>query len=144
MSHRQREWHSLTMPYLTTNGIRLSYERSGRGESVLLVMGSGAAGRVWTVHQTPALNQAGYEIVTFDHRGISPSDVPPGKYTLEEMVTDTAELIKGKIRHPALGRLDRGFDILDLKPLTEEHPMARAPADFSGAAHLDSESTTPT
>ena len=82
------------MPYVSTNGIRLSYERSGRGESVLLVMGSGAAGRVWTLHQTPALHDAGYETVTFDNRGIPPSDALPGKYTLEEMVGDTAGLIE--------------------------------------------------
>ena len=49
------------MPYLTTNGIRLSYQRSGSGEPVLLIMGSSAAGHVWTLHQTPALHKAGYE-----------------------------------------------------------------------------------
>ncbi|WP_245687278.1 alpha/beta fold hydrolase [Streptacidiphilus griseoplanus] len=77
-----------------TNGIRLAYERSGRGEPVLLIMGSDAAGRVWTMHQTPALNRAGYETVVFDNRGIAPSDAPPGKYTLEEMVDDTRGLIE--------------------------------------------------
>ncbi|WP_406289183.1 alpha/beta fold hydrolase [Embleya sp. NBC_00896] len=82
------------MPYLHANGIRLSYERTGRGESVLLIMGSGAAGRVWTLHQTPALNQAGYETVTFDNRGIAPSDAPAGKYSLEDMVADTTGLIE--------------------------------------------------
>lgn len=81
------------MPYLHANGIRLSYERSGRGESVLLIMGSGAAGRVWTMHQTPALHRAGFETVVFDNRGIAPSDVPPGKYSLEDMVADTKGLI---------------------------------------------------
>lgn len=34
------------MPYLATNGIRLSYERSGHGENVLLIMGQNAAGHV--------------------------------------------------------------------------------------------------
>lgn len=69
------------MPYVNANGVRLAYERSGRGENVLLVMGSGAAGHVWTMHQTPALHRAGYGTVVFDNRGISPSDVPPGKYS---------------------------------------------------------------
>lgn len=82
------------MPFASTNGIRLSYERSGRGESVLLVMGSGAAGRVWTVHQTPALHDAGFETVTFDNRGIPPSDAVAGKYSLDDMVADTAGLIE--------------------------------------------------
>jgi pimeloyl-ACP methyl ester carboxylesterase len=42
------------MPYALSNGIRLAYQRSGRGEPVLLIMGSGAAGHVWNMHQTPA------------------------------------------------------------------------------------------
>jgi pimeloyl-ACP methyl ester carboxylesterase len=81
------------MPYVHTNGIRLAYQRSGQGDSVLLIMGSSAAGRVWTLHQTPALNQAGYETVTFDNRGIPPSDAPPGQYSLADMVADTRGLI---------------------------------------------------
>ncbi|MGW0885784.1 alpha/beta fold hydrolase [Streptomyces sp. NPDC002671] len=82
------------MPFVTVNGIRLAYERQGRGEPVLLIMGSGAAGRVWTMHQTPALNAAGYETITFDNRGIGGSDAPPGMYTLEELVADTAGLME--------------------------------------------------
>nr|WSY57446.1 alpha/beta hydrolase [Streptomyces sp. NBC_00886] len=82
------------MPHVFTNGIRLSYERSGRGERVLMIMGSSAAGRVWTLHQTPALNEAGYQAITFDNRGIAPSDIPPGKYNMADMVADTKGLIE--------------------------------------------------
>jgi pimeloyl-ACP methyl ester carboxylesterase len=82
------------MPYLHTNGIRLAYRRSGQGEPVLLIMGSGAAGHVWTLHQTPALERAGYQTVTFDNRGIPPSDAPAGRYSLEDMVADTRGLIE--------------------------------------------------
>jgi len=82
------------MPYVFTNGIRLSFERSGRGERVLMIMGQGAAGRVWTLHQTPALARAGYQAITFDNRGIPPSDVPPGKYSLADLVADTKGLIE--------------------------------------------------
>jgi pimeloyl-ACP methyl ester carboxylesterase len=82
------------MPFVATNGIRLSYQRAGRGEPVLLIMGSGAAGRVWTMHQTPALNRAGYETVVFDNRGIPPSDAPHGDYSLAGMVADTKGLIE--------------------------------------------------
>jgi pimeloyl-ACP methyl ester carboxylesterase len=82
------------MAFVTGNGIRISYERSGRGEPVLLIMGSGASGRVWTIHQTPALHQAGYSTVVFDNRGIAPTDAPPGPYTLAEMTADTIALIE--------------------------------------------------
>lgn len=82
------------MPYAQTNGIKLSYQRSGHGESVLLIMGSGAAGHVWSLHQTPAIESAGYETITFDNRGIPPSDVPAGMYSIDDMVADTAGLIE--------------------------------------------------
>ncbi|WP_433325315.1 alpha/beta fold hydrolase [Spirillospora sp. CA-294931] len=82
------------MAFVETNGIRLSYRRSGRGEPVVMIMGSSAAGRVWTMHQTPALNDAGFETITFDNRGVPPSDSPAGDYSLAMMVTDTAGLIE--------------------------------------------------
>lgn len=83
------------MPYVFTNGIRLAYERHGSGERVLLIMGTAAGGRVWTLHQTPALVRAGYQAVTFDNRGVPPSDAPPGRYSLVDMVDDTKGLIQG-------------------------------------------------
>jgi pimeloyl-ACP methyl ester carboxylesterase len=82
------------VPYLDTNGIRLSYERTGHGEDVLLIMGQGAAGHVWTLHQTPALHRAGYRTTTFNNRGIPPSAAPPGRYHLADMVADTRGLIE--------------------------------------------------
>ncbi|KOV13061.1 alpha/beta hydrolase [Streptomyces sp. XY431] len=82
------------MPQVSTNGIRLSYQRSGRGEPVLFIMGSGAAGRVWTMHQAPAVIQAGYQAVVFDNRGIGGSDAPEGRYSLADMVADTKGLIE--------------------------------------------------
>ncbi|BCJ69501.1 alpha/beta fold hydrolase [Polymorphospora rubra] len=82
------------MPLVRTNGIRLAYRRSGHGVPVLLIMGSSAGGRVWTVHQTPALNRAGYETITFDNRGVASSDAPAGDYALSDLVADTAGLIE--------------------------------------------------
>jgi pimeloyl-ACP methyl ester carboxylesterase len=81
------------MPYVSTNGIRLAYERTGSGERVLMIMGQAAGGNAWTVQQVPALNEAGYETITFDNRGTPPSDVPPGDYSLDDLVTDTAGLV---------------------------------------------------
>ncbi|MBE1489185.1 alpha/beta fold hydrolase [Plantactinospora soyae] len=82
------------MSYLHTNGIRLAYQRSGQGDPVLLIMGTGAAGHVWSLHQTPALHRAGYQTVTFNNRGIPPSDAPAGRYSLADMVADTRGLIE--------------------------------------------------
>jgi pimeloyl-ACP methyl ester carboxylesterase len=82
------------MSYVHSNGIRLWYQRAGHGEPVLLIMGSGAAGHVWDMHQVPALRQAGYQTVIFNNRGIPPSDAPTGKYSLAELVDDTKGLIE--------------------------------------------------
>jgi pimeloyl-ACP methyl ester carboxylesterase len=82
------------MPHVSVNGIRLAYRQTGEGRPVLLVMGTSAGGRAWTVHQTPALNRAGYQTTTFDNRGIPPSDVPAGRYSLADMVADTQGLIE--------------------------------------------------
>jgi pimeloyl-ACP methyl ester carboxylesterase len=82
------------MPFVRTNGVRLSYQRSGEGEPVVLIMGSSAAAHTWNMHQTPALNRAGFETVTFDNRGMPPSDRPEGDYRLADMVADTSGLIE--------------------------------------------------
>ncbi|MCH0561185.1 alpha/beta fold hydrolase [Streptomyces sp. MUM 16J] len=82
------------MPFVKSNEIQLSYQRSGSGDPVLMIMGSGASGRAWTMHQTPALNAAGYETITFENRGIAPSDCPGGKYSIDDMTADTVGLIE--------------------------------------------------
>jgi pimeloyl-ACP methyl ester carboxylesterase len=82
------------MSRVFANGIWLSYERRGQGKPVLLIMGSGASGRVWTMYQVPALVEAGYEVVIFDNRGIPPSDAPPGRYSFEDLIADTKGLIE--------------------------------------------------
>ncbi|MGQ4731822.1 alpha/beta fold hydrolase [Streptomyces sp. Ju416(a)] len=75
-----------------TGGTTLKAEVTGAGEPVVMVMGSGAAGRVWHLHQVPALVAAGYQVVTFDSRGLSPEDT--GDFTLADMVDDTVALIE--------------------------------------------------
>ncbi|MCE7003596.1 alpha/beta hydrolase [Kibdelosporangium philippinense] len=72
-------------------GVKLSYQDTGSGEPVVLVMGAGATGRVWHLHQVPALVEAGYRVITFDNRGISPAE--PG-FTIDDLVADTAGLIE--------------------------------------------------
>lgn len=75
------------------NGITLSYEVRGSGELVVLVMGTGAPGRVWTMHQVPALVAAGYRVAFFDNRGIPPTDECADGMTMADLVGDTAALI---------------------------------------------------
>lgn len=82
------------MPVVALNGIRLSYQVMGTGELVVLVMGTGSPGRVWQLHQVPALVAAGYRVATIDNRGIPPSDECADGMTLGDLVSDTAALIE--------------------------------------------------
>lgn len=81
------------MPVAEINGIRMSYETSGRGEPVVLVMGTGARGRTWHLHQVPALLAAGFSTVTFDNRGVSPTSAGGPDWTIDDMVRDTVALM---------------------------------------------------
>ncbi|GAA3086336.1 alpha/beta fold hydrolase [Streptosporangium carneum] len=82
------------MPVISVNGIRLNYKDTGSGEPVLMVMGTGAGHRVWELHQVPALVEAGYRVITFDNRGIPPSDECAEGFTVHDMVGDVAGLIE--------------------------------------------------
>lgn len=82
------------MPITRVNGIDLSFHEYGSGEPVVLIAGTGDAGRVWTSHQVPALTAAGYRSITVDNRGIPPSDLCAEGFTIEDMAADTAGLIE--------------------------------------------------
>ncbi|HEX2301736.1 MAG TPA: alpha/beta hydrolase [Pseudonocardiaceae bacterium] len=82
------------MPIVELNGMPLSYQVTGSGELVVLVMGTGSPGRVWQLHQVPALVAGGYRAVTFDNRGMPPAEVQAAGMTIDDMVADTAALIE--------------------------------------------------
>jgi pimeloyl-ACP methyl ester carboxylesterase len=85
------------MPVLRVGGLDLRYDVVGDGDLVVLVMGTGAKGNVWTLRQVPALVGAGYRVATFDARGISTlprqagTDFP--RMTINDLVDDVAQLI---------------------------------------------------
>ncbi|GGK73173.1 alpha/beta fold hydrolase [Mangrovihabitans endophyticus] len=82
------------MPFVSVNGTRLNYDDAGSGPPVLMIMGSGSRGRAWHLHQVPALVAAGYRAVTYDSRGIPPSDECAADLTVADMVRDAAALIE--------------------------------------------------
>jgi pimeloyl-ACP methyl ester carboxylesterase len=67
-----------------------------------MIMGTGSPGRVWELHQVPALLAAGYRVCTFDNRGIAPSFEAPSGMTIDELAADTAGLIELLDEGPAL------------------------------------------
>jgi pimeloyl-ACP methyl ester carboxylesterase len=94
------------------NGVPLRYQVVGDGDLVVLVMGTASPGRVWTLHQVPALVAAGYRVVTFDSRGVTADAIAAEAVgtatsraarletetietvTIEEMVGDVAALVE--------------------------------------------------
>jgi len=100
------------MPLATVNGIALNYsvkgdkakgtDIKGAAPLVVLIMGTGSGGRVWELHQVPALVAAGYRVCTFDNRGIAPTFEAAGGMTIDDLVRDTAALIEFLDEGPAL------------------------------------------
>ena len=82
------------MAEATVNGVRLAYDVHGEGDPVLLICGTGQPAFSWGLFQVPALTAAGYQVVTFDNRGMAPSDAPSGPYTVQGMADDAAALIE--------------------------------------------------
>jgi pimeloyl-ACP methyl ester carboxylesterase len=82
------------MPETVANGIHLAYDIFGEGDPVLLVAGTGQPANTWHIYQMPALVDAGFKVITFDNRGVAPSDCPPPPYTISGMVEDAAGLIQ--------------------------------------------------
>ncbi|GAA2973351.1 alpha/beta fold hydrolase [Actinokineospora diospyrosa] len=80
------------MPVVDLNGISLSYHDKGTGDPVLMLMGTGSSGRVWHLHQQPALVAAGYRVITVDNRGIAPTSECADGITVPDMAADVVAL----------------------------------------------------
>jgi pimeloyl-ACP methyl ester carboxylesterase len=80
----------------TVNGVRLAYEIDGEadGEPVLLVCGTGQPAITWSLSMVPPLVDAGYRVVTFDNRGVPPSEVTPPPYSVTQLTADAAALVE--------------------------------------------------
>ncbi|AMY20389.1 MULTISPECIES: alpha/beta fold hydrolase [Nocardiaceae] len=79
---------------VTVNGIPLNHTVTGSGPLVVMIMGTGSPGRVWALHQVPAIVAAGYRVCTFDNRGIAPSYESLEGMQISDLVADTAGLIE--------------------------------------------------
>ncbi len=110
------------MPEVTVNGVRLVYEVDGPdgGEPVVLVCGTGQPAISWQFSLVPGLVAAGHRVVTFDNRGVEPSDAPLPPYTVGEMADDAAGLLDALALGPCwVGGLSLGALI------TQELALAR-------------------
>ncbi len=90
------------MPVAAVNGIEIAYEVHGEGEPIVLVCGTGQRADSWSfLGMVSEPVEQGYQVITFDNRGMAPSGCPVGPYTVEVMAEDTI----GLIEHLGLSRV---------------------------------------
>ncbi len=83
------------MPKATlSGGIKLHYQRVGRGPDLVMIHGLTGNLAVWHFKIIPELLDR-YRILTYDLRGHGYSDMPPSGYTATEMAADLLELLDG-------------------------------------------------
>ena len=80
------------MPILQANGINISYEETGSGDPLLLIMGITAPGSVWQAH-AEYWSQS-FRCIMPDNRGVGLTDKPPGDYSSAMMADDHAGLLR--------------------------------------------------
>jgi pimeloyl-ACP methyl ester carboxylesterase len=90
----------IRMPFLTVNGVQLFYEEMGStGPPVVFVHGSWANHENWDAVAPQFADR--YRVVTYDRRGHSQSDAPPGQGSVHEDVDDLTGLIEALDLAPA-------------------------------------------
>jgi pimeloyl-ACP methyl ester carboxylesterase len=67
-------------------------DTGGSGRPVVLIHGWPLSGEAWSA-QVPALEQAGYRVVTYDRRGFGRSDKPKHGYTYDSLTEDLHTLL---------------------------------------------------
>jgi pimeloyl-ACP methyl ester carboxylesterase len=83
------------MPVASVNGIDIAYEVHGEGEPIVLVCGTGQRADSWSfLGMVTEPVEEGYQVITFDNRGMAPSDCPKAPYSVEMMAQDTVGLIE--------------------------------------------------
>jgi pimeloyl-ACP methyl ester carboxylesterase len=86
------EWRT-SMPFVRANGLQLCYEQTGAsGPPVVFVHGSWGNHHNWD-RVVPRFAER-YRVVTYDRRGHSQSERPPGQGSVNEDAADLATLIE--------------------------------------------------
>ena len=65
----------------------------GEGEPLLLIAGCGQPAAAWHLALVPVLVQAGFQVATYDNRGVAPSLSPPAPYNVDLMTGDALALL---------------------------------------------------
>ncbi len=77
--------------YATSDGVRLSYEERGEGDTLLFVQGLGYDRNGFG--PLPDLLAEDFQVIVFDNRGVGDSDVPEGPYSVTQLATDAVAVL---------------------------------------------------
>ena len=80
------------MPVVSTGEVELSYERSGSGRPLLLIMGATGTALSWGEPFLDALRQD-FETIVYDNRGIGQSSRVEEPFTTARLAQDAAGLL---------------------------------------------------
>lgn len=69
-------------------------DTGGSGRPVVLIHGWPLSGEAFSA-QVPALQEAGYRVITYDRRGFGRSDKPAGGYTYDTLTEDLHMMLEG-------------------------------------------------
>ena len=79
------------MPYVDVNNIKMFYEKKGHGEPLLLINGLSANHKTWDKIENELAEH--FTLILPDNRGSGKTSQPESDYTIEQMASDTVELM---------------------------------------------------
>jgi pimeloyl-ACP methyl ester carboxylesterase len=119
---------------VTVGDVTLAYDVVGTGDPVVLLNGCGAPAVAWHLSVVPHLVGAGYQVVTFDFRGVAPSSSPPAPYSVAQLAADTLGLLDHlEITRARMAGYSMGGWVAET--LAVEHPGRVQGAVFIGSCN---------
>ena len=79
------------MPITEASGTPISWEESGAGDPILLIMGATFSRRMW--HRTVPALAARHRVIWFDNRGFGESGPTTGPYTVTDLARDALAVL---------------------------------------------------
>jgi pimeloyl-ACP methyl ester carboxylesterase len=123
------------MPEVSVGDVTLAYEVKGEGEPVLLIAGCGQPAVAWQLSLVPALVGAGYQVATYDNRGVAPSSSPDAPYSVEEMTADAVALLDHLGWHEPVRVAGHSLGGWIAETLVLDHPGRVRSAALMGSAN---------
>jgi pimeloyl-ACP methyl ester carboxylesterase len=123
------------MPEVRVGDVTLDYEVRGEGDPVLLIAGCGQPAAAWHLSLVPALVAAGYQVATFDNRGVATSSSPEPPYSVEGMTADALSLLDHLGWHDPVRVAGHSLGGWIAETLVLDHPGRVRSAALMGSAN---------